>query len=48
MDRRNFLKTIGAAVLLSGVTANSAHAFVTAHNWDKHDFDMEILCIRLY
>lgn len=38
MDRRNFLKTSGAAALLSGVGAGSAHAFMPAHKWDKYDF----------
>ena len=38
MDRRTFLKTGGAAVVLSGIGAKTAYARVPAHNWDGYNF----------
>ena len=38
MDRRTFLKTGGAAALLSGLSSNQLQARIPAHNWDGYNF----------
>jgi hypothetical protein len=38
INRRNFLKTSGAAALLIGVGANTLKADIPAHRWDNYDF----------
>jgi hypothetical protein len=38
INRRNFLKTSSAAVVLTGVGANSVRADVPVHLWDGYDF----------
>lgn len=38
MDRRDFLKTSGAAAVLAGAGINSLKADTPVHRWDGHDF----------
>lgn len=37
MKRRDFFQATGAAALAAGLGLKAAHAFVPAHNWEKHD-----------
>ena len=38
ISRRNFIKTSGAAALLTGVGANTLRADVPVHRWDGYNF----------